>query len=214
MAAQGDITMQRTHLISAIAILALAPVAWAVPDGGGMMGPRNAPIDDQDPKAVSRNEYNLGYQGVQSVAKLEAEAASMPAFASQYRESVRAGLVRARENFRKAVAADPDMKESWNMLGFTSRKLGEYEESLKAYDKALALSPEYPEAIEYRAELFLLTGRLAQTKEAYATLLKLDPAYAGVLKTSMQDFLKNGQTFPASVTAQESEAFAKWVGSL
>ncbi|HUG73779.1 MAG TPA: tetratricopeptide repeat protein [Steroidobacteraceae bacterium] len=206
--------MQRTHLISALAILALAPVAWAVPDGGGAMGPRNAPNTAQDPQTTARNEYNLGYEGVQSVAKLELEAALMPAFASQYRDTVRAGFVRARENFRKAVAADPDMKEAWNMLGFTSRKLGEYEESLKAYDKALALAPSYPEAIEYRGELFLLTGRLAQTKEAYATLLTLDPSYAGVLKTSMQDFLKKGQTFPASVTPQESEDFAKWVNSL
>ena len=79
---------------------------------------------------------------------------------------------------------------------------------------ALDSKPDYPEAIEYRAELFLLTGRLAQTKESYATLLKLDPAYAGMLKTSMQDFLKAGKAFPASVTAKESEDFAKWVSSL
>jgi tetratricopeptide (TPR) repeat protein len=207
--------MQRTHLISALAILAIAPVAWAVPDGGGMMGPRGGGLAaPQDPQSIARNEYNLGYQGVQSVAKLDLEAAAMPAFASQYRETARASLVRARENFRKAVAADAEMKEAWNMLGFTSRRLGDYEESLKAYDKALALAPEYPEAIEYRAELFLLTGRLDQTKEAYATLLKLDPAYAGVLKTSMQDFLRSGKAFPASVTPQASAAFATWVNSL
>ena len=207
--------MQRTRLISALAILALAPVVWAVPDfGGGNMGPRNAPADANDPKAVARSNYNQGYQGVQSVAKLELEAASMPAFASQYRETVRTTLMKSRENFRAAVAADAEMKEAWNLLGFTSRKLGDYEESLRAYDKALALAPQYPEAIEYRAELFLLTGRLAQTKEAYATLLQLEPSYAGVLKTAMQDFLKAGKTFPASVTAEESEAFAKWVQSL
>ena len=206
--------MQRIPLISALAILALAPAAWAVPDGGGMMGPRNAPATSDDPKTNARNHYNLGYEGVQTVAKLELEAASMPAFANQYRESVRAGFLKARENFRAAVAADADMKEGWNMLGYTSRRLGDYEESLKAYDKALALSPQYPEAIEYRAELFLLTGRLAQTKDAYATLLKLEPSYAGVLKTSMQDFLKKGQAFPASVTAQESADFTTWVNSL
>src|SRR5690606_642457 len=102
----------------------------------------------------------------------------------------------------------------WNMLGFTSRKLGDYQESLSAYEKALALSPDYPEAIEYRAELFLLTGRLADTKESYATLLKLDAAYAGTLKTAMQDFLKAGKAFPASVTAKEREDFTKWVAAL
>lgn len=205
--------MRRTHLISALAILALAPAAWAVPDGP-MPARNGAGAADQDPKTIARNSYNLGYQGVQSVAKLDLEAASMPAFASQYRDTAKATLATAQGNFRKAVAADPSMKEGWNMLGYTSRRLGEYQESLKAYEKALALSPNYPEAIEYRAELFLLTGRLDQTKEAYATLLKLEPSYAGVLKTSMQDFLKSKQAFPASVTSQQSEAFATWVNSL
>jgi tetratricopeptide (TPR) repeat protein len=205
--------MQRKHLVRALAILALSPAAWAVPDSGPM-GPRNAPETAQDPKTAARNSYNQGYEGVQSVAKLELEAASMPAFASQYRDTIRSRLITARENFRKAVAADPDMKEGWNMVGYTSRRLGEYEESLQAYEKALALAPNYPEAIEYRAELFLVTGRLEQTKEAYATLLKMDAAYAGTLKTAMQDFLKSKQSFPARVTAKESEDFAKWVASL
>ena len=204
--------MHRTRLISALAIVSLAPMAWAVPDGP--MPSRNAPETSQDPKTIARNSYNQGHEGIQSVAKLEAEAASMPALASQYRDTVRANLERARENFRKAVAADPQMKEGWNMLGFTSRKLGQYEESLSAYEKALALSPEYPEAIEYRAELFLLTGRLAETRDSYARLLKLDPSYAGVLKTSMQDFLKGNKSFPASVTQKQREEFATWVASL
>lgn len=204
--------MYRTRLISVVAILALAPAAWAVPDGP--MPSRNGPETSQDPKTIARNNYNQGHQAIESVAKLEMEAASMPAFASQYAETVKTRLRTARENFRQAVAADPEMKEGWNMLGFTSRKLGDYQESLSAYERALALSPNYPEAIEYRAELFLLTGRLAQTKEAYAALLKLDASYAGVLKTSMQDFLKAGKAFPASVTAQEREEFAAWVGSL
>lgn len=204
--------MQPTRLISALAILALSPAAWAAPDGP--MPSRNAIEESQDPKAIARNSYNQGHEAVQSAAKLDLEAASMPSFAAQYSATAKTRLRAARENFRKAVEADPGMKEGWNMLGFTSRKLGDYQESLSAYEKALALSPDYPEAIEYRAELFLLTGRLADTKESYATLLKLDAAYAGTLKTAMQDFLKAGKAFPASVTAKEREDFTKWVAAL
>jgi tetratricopeptide (TPR) repeat protein len=204
--------MQRTRLISALATLALAPAAWAVPDGP--MPSRNVAETSQDPQAIARNSYNQGHEAVQSAAKLELEAVSMPAFAAQYGETAKSRLRAARENFRKAVEADPEMKEGWNMLGFTSRKLGDYQESLSAYEKALALSPDYPEAIEYRAELFLLTGRLAETKQSYATLLTLDPAYAGTLKTAMQDFLKAGKAFPSSVTAKEREDFASWVAVL
>jgi tetratricopeptide (TPR) repeat protein len=120
---------------------------------------------------------------------------------------------RAREKFRFAVAQDPNMKEGWNMLGYTSRKLGDYEESLMAYDKALTLAPDYPEAIEYRAELFLLTGRLGEVKEAYASLLKSSPSYAGVLKTSAQDWLKSKKSAPGVSDAQRAE-FAAWVAKL
>jgi tetratricopeptide (TPR) repeat protein len=204
--------MQPTRLIPALAILALAPTVWAVPDGP--MPARITEESSQDPATIARNHYNKGHEAVQSAAKLELEAATMPAFASQYSETAKSRLRTARDNFRKAVEADPGMKEGWNMLGFTSRKLGDYQESLGAYEKALALSPNYPEAIEYRAELFLLTGRLAETKDAYATLVTLDPAYAGTLKTAMQDFLKAGKAFPATVSVKEREEFARWVTAL
>ena len=205
--------MQHTRLISALAILAFAPAAFAVPDGP--MPSRNAAAaGPQDPESIARNSYNQGHEAVQSAAKLELEAATMPGFAAQYADSAKSRLRSAREHFRKAVEVNPQMKEGWNMLGFTSRKLGDYEESLIAYERALSLSPNYPEAIEYRAELFLLTGRIADLKESYATLLTLDQAYAGTLKTSMQDFLKAGKSFPASVSAKDREDFAKWVATL
>jgi len=208
--------MSRMHLIRALALLVFAPAAFAIPDAdGNLVDPGAAPDVSEDAMMKARINYNLGYEGVQNTARLELEGASLKgAAANQNREAVLAGFARAREHFRTAVGAAPDVKEGWNMLGYTSRRLGDYEESLMAYDKALALAPDYPEAIEYRAELFLLTGRLAQTREAYAVLQKFDPSYAGVLKTSMKDFLKSKQPFPASVTPDERAAFEKWVKSL
>jgi tetratricopeptide (TPR) repeat protein len=212
---QGEITMQRIPLISAIALLAVAPAAFAVPDADGNLVSEPAPDISQDAAMMARVNYNIGYEGVQKMARLEMEGASLKgARAQQNHEEVLAGFAKARENFRTAVGADPNMKEGWNLLGYTSRRLGDYEESLQAYDKALALAPDYPEAIEYRAELFLLTGRLEQTRQAYATLLQAEPSYAGVLKTSMKDFLKSKKPFPASVTEAERDAFVKWVKSL
>lgn len=206
--------MQQKILVPALAILALSPCAWAVPDGP-MRGPSAAAVEESsDPATIARNNYNKGHEAVQSATKLELEAQSMPSFASQYSETAKARLRTARENFRKAVEADPQMKEAWNMIGFTSRKLGDYQESLSAYEKALALNPEYPEAIEYRAELFVLTGRLAEAKDSYAKLLTMDAAYAATLKTAMQDHLKSGKAFPSSVTAKDREEFSKWVASL
>ena len=174
--------MQRITLISALACLAFAPAALAVPDADGNISSTPAPDISGDAAMKARISYNVGYETWQKTQELENAGAKLSgAKARENREAVRSGYAKARESFRIVVGADPNMKEGWNMLGFTSRKLGDYEESYKAYDKALALQPDYPEAIEYRAELFLLTGRLAQAKEAYASLLKSSPSYAGTL---------------------------------
>jgi tetratricopeptide (TPR) repeat protein len=198
-----------------IVLLALTPVAYAVPDdgGGNRVAPAAAPQRPADP-TQARKTFTLGFEEYQMATGLEnASVAFTGEQAMRTKEAVSAGFARAREKFRMAVGADPNMKEGWNMLGYTSRKLGDYEESLKAYDKALALAPDYPEAIEYRAELFLLTGRLGDVKEAYASLLKSSPSYAGVLKTSMQDWLKSKKPAPGVSDAARAE-FAAWVSKI
>jgi tetratricopeptide (TPR) repeat protein len=210
--------MLSRNYIPLFVLLASTPVAHAVPDeGGGNRGAppaaRAAPARPPDP-TQARKEFNIGFEEYQMATGLEkASAGRTGEDALRSKEAVRTGLARAREKFRIAVGADPNMKEGWNMLGYTSRKLGDYEESLNAYDKALALAPDYPEAIEYRAELFLLTGRLADVKEAYASLLKSSPSYAGVLKTSMQDWIKAKKTAPGVSDTQRAE-FAAWVSKL
>jgi tetratricopeptide (TPR) repeat protein len=204
--------MQRNTLFSALAMLALAPAALAIPDAdGNLVDP--APDVAEDAAMQARLNYNIGYELVQKTLELELAGTKLkgePLRDNQ--EAVRGNYTKARENFRTATAAQPNAKEAWNLLGFTSRKLGDYEASLTAYDKALALAPDYPEAIEYRAELFLMTGRFAQAKEAYAVLLKSSPSYAGVLKTSMKDFLKSGRE--TSATPADRDAFASWVKTL
>jgi tetratricopeptide (TPR) repeat protein len=199
----------------ALVLLAFAPAAFAVPDADGNITSEPAPDLSQDKAMKARLNYNLGYEAFQKATEQELAGAKLSgAKLHESQQLVREGLAQARERFRTAVAADPDLKEGWNMVGYTARKLGDYEESLKAYEKALALQPDYPEAIEYRAELFLLTGRLAQVREAYASLQKSSPSYAGVLKTSMKDFLKRKQSLPESVTPADRDAFAAWVAKL
>jgi tetratricopeptide (TPR) repeat protein len=207
--------MQTRNYLPLIVLMALTPVAYAVPDAGG--GPRAAtaaaPPRPADP-TQARKRFKDGFEEYQMATGLEnASAGFTGEQLMRTKEAVTAAFRKGRDMFRSAVASDPSMKEAWNMLGYTSRKLGDYEESLQAYDQALALAPDYPEAIEYRAELFLLTGRLGDVKEAYASLLKSSPSYAGVLKTSMQDWLKAKKSAPGVSDAQRAE-FATWVSKL
>ena len=196
------------------AMLAAAPVVQAVPDADGNIVSAPAPDISEDSAMAARLNYNIGFERFEKSVQLETAGASLKGSeARANQEQVRQGFSEAREHFRKASAADPAMKEAWNLLGYTSRRLGAYEESLAAYDKALQLNPDYPEAIEYRAELFLLTGRLPDVKSAYGVLLQSSPSYAGVLKQSMRDWLKSRQQAPG-VSAADREAFAAWVGKL
>jgi tetratricopeptide (TPR) repeat protein len=183
----------------------------AVPDANGQVTSTPAPDLSADGAMKARLNYNLGYEIYEKAMTQEAAAARLKgAAAREAQEAVREGFSQARERFRTVVGADPNMKEAWNLLGYTSRRLGEFEESLSAYDAALKLEPDYPEAIEYRAELYLLTGRLTQAREAYATLQKSNPSYAQVLLQSMRAWV-SAPPASAVVEPADKEAFARWV---
>jgi tetratricopeptide (TPR) repeat protein len=194
-------------LLAAASILSL-PCA-AVPDANGQVTSTPAPDLSQDSAMKARLNYNLGYEIFEKTVQMENAAAGSAAKARAAEPEVKKGFAEAREHFRSVVAADPNMKEGWSLLGYTSRRLGDYEESLSAYDAALKLQPDYPEAIEYRAELFLLTGRLDQAKQAYASLQKSSPSYAGVLLQSMRNWA--GTSAAAQVTPAERDAFKTWI---
>lgn len=206
--------MKRNHILPGLLLALAAPLAMAVPDADGTITSTPAPDLSEDAAMKARLSYNMGYELFEKAQKLEMTGAGLKGSrARDNQQAVQKAYEEARERFRTASSADANMKEAWNLLGYTSRRLGDYEESLAAYDKALALQPDYPEAIEYRAELFLLTGRLDQVKQAYGVLATSSPSYAGVLKQSMQDWLAQ-KTPAAGVDEAQRSAFAAWVATL
>jgi Flp pilus assembly protein TadD len=190
---------------AALALLLMAPLAQAIPDANGELVSPDAVSLADDPAMSARLNYNLGFERFEKTKLLETQSGKQ--------SDIKEGYSEARDKFRKAAAADPAMKEAWNMVGYTSRRLGEYEASLSAYETALKLQPDYPEAIEYRAELFLLTGRLDDAKAAFTQLQGGSPSYAKVLLQSMRDWLaaqgKEGKTVPAA----QRDALATWVAA-
>jgi len=207
--------MLSKNVFPLVVLLTLTPVAYAVPDAGGGTGPAAAarPAAPPDP-AKAKKAFTIGFEEYQMASGLENAGVGMNGEnGMRNKEAVTAAFTRSRDRFRVAVSAGPDMKEAWNMLGYTSRKLGNYDESLAAYEKALELAPDYPEAIEYRAELYLLTGKLALVKEAYASLQKSMPEYAKTLKTAVNDWIKANKTAPGLAAADRAE-FVAWAAKL
>ena len=173
-------------------------IAGAVPDASGAVTSTPAPDISADAAMSARLNYNLGYEEFEKAQKATGKTAL-------------AGFSEARTRFEKAVQADPNLKEGWNLVGYTSRRLGEYERALAAYDKALAIDASYTEAIEYRAEACLALNRLDDVRAAYLKLFAAAPAQADVLMKSMQAWVAERRRSPAGVSSADLDAFATWV---
>ena len=60
-----------------------------------------------------------------------------------------------------------------NLLGFASRKLGQYSQAAGYYVKALQIDPTHLGALEYQGELFVIQKKVALAKRNLATLKRL-----------------------------------------
>lgn len=103
-----------------------------------------------------------------------------PAQPSAYELGVKAvksgDYARALEHLQKVIQADPRNADAWNYIGFSHRKLKQFDQSLAAYQKALSINPDHRGANEYLGELYLQTGDLAKARERLARLSALCPS--------------------------------------
>ncbi len=82
--------------------------------------------------------------------------------AEKYRDAI--GLL------ERLIASDTSNADAYNLLGFSHRKLGEFDKAKDYYDKALAINPDHKGANEYLGELFLQIGELANAEARLAKL--------------------------------------------
>ena len=74
---------------------------------------------------------------------------------------------------KNATLTHPDNPDAWNYLGFSSRKLGKYDESEDAYKTALSIEPKHVGAMEYYGELHLTLNKPEKAKLLLSELKKL-----------------------------------------
>jgi hypothetical protein len=60
---------------------------------------------------------------------------------------------------------------------------------MRAYDAALEIEPDYPEAIEYRAEAYLGLNRINDAQNAYRVLAERDAKLAADLLMAMRSWI-------------------------
>lgn len=164
------------------------------------------------PQQVALDEFRRGAQQLEKAAKLHGE---LQAANETKREGLQKKLTKTLEgaarSFEKATLNDPRMVQAYSELGFALRKLGRYQESLAAYDKALSIMPGFAPAIEYRAEAHLGLNRFAEAKEAYLLLFAGDRPRADLLFAAMQKCVAARTADAAGADPQQVAALAKFV---
>jgi tetratricopeptide (TPR) repeat protein len=66
---------------------------------------------------------------------------------------------KAQKLLLKSNKKKPGQADTLNYLGFTTRKLGDFEEGEKYYLQGLAINPNHVGINEYLGELYVVTGR-------------------------------------------------------
>jgi tetratricopeptide (TPR) repeat protein len=165
----------RIRSLSAVTLVALlaAPAAFAS-FGSGSSNPPPTPSPGETPnvdasaQATPRQRaerlYGDAYDDV-TRAKQDADAGKARNAEKRYR--------RALDHAKEAAQLDTSYVEAWNLIGFASRKLDDYPSSLAAYQRCLAINPNFAPAREYLGEAYVELGKPALAREQLAWLVKL-----------------------------------------
>lgn len=187
-----------------VAVLTLVPATFAarVPDSPA-----------QNPRALAANDYQSGSRRLDKIEKLHKDraAATDPKSIEKISRSIQKQLENAAADFKRSVRNDPNHFAAWSELGFCLRKLGRFDESLAAYDRALQIQPAFSPAIEYRAEAYLALNRLEEARDAYLLLFAGDRPRAGILLEAMKNWVSERRADPGGIASEKIDQFADWV---
>ena len=198
----------RAALLSACVLVTAVPAVWA--NGGG---PARMPeIREQSPEDQAKALYNQGVHDVKKADKYQASAAEVTDARKKERalKEAQEYYASALSKFQQATKSDPHMHEAWNYVGYTNRKLGNYDVALTAYGQALTLKPGYPDALEYRGEAFLGLNRVADAQQAYLDLFVNNRGLADKLLAAMKSWVDTQRTSASADTNTVNE-LDKWI---
>jgi tetratricopeptide (TPR) repeat protein len=194
-----------------LAVIALLGAVTAVhADGPGGYRPRErgaAPVSEQG----AIDAYTAGYASI-----LRAEHAENLAAASSNDAERKAALGDAQKayrvslpNFATAVRLDRTMHEAYTYMGYANRKLGSYDEALRAYEQALKINADSPYAIEYQGEAYLGLNRIDEARFNFLRLYALDPPHAAKLLQAMRAWMVANEAKPPA--GIDMPALAAWI---
>ena len=136
---------------------------------------------------LSTNLYSAGTESTSKVKSDYDKAVDLIKFAKKYEKKGK--IEKANKRYEKAqkllVASNkkkPLQANTLNYLGFTTRKLGDYENGEKYYLLGLEIDPNHKGINEYLGELYVVTNRIDLAKERLNVLENCNCEEYGELK--------------------------------
>jgi len=143
--------MFKKFLIVLLSFLITSPAFSAGSSGGSGSGGETKPV----------SQYEIAVKMINKAKKFEKKNKTDKA-QKHYKKAIGYLL-----KHNKKFPADPN---TLNYLGFTHRKVGDYENAEIYYSMGLDLDPKHVGINEYMGELFVVTNRLDKAKERLAVL--------------------------------------------
>ena len=126
---------------------------------------------------LSTNSYAAG-SSISSSTKVKTNYDKAVTFVKSAKKYEKKGKSKkANVEYKKALSLliksnekKPNQADTLNYLGFTTRKLGDYDGGEKYYLQGLAIEPEHNGINEYLGELYFVTNRISLAKERLKVL--------------------------------------------
>ena len=180
--------------------------------GGGSMG-GGAPVPaapKKTPQQMAIDAYNQGIRARDKAHGYEKElvVAETETQKAKLRKKITKQYKRAAKRYRSAIKHEPRLYQAHGSLGYALKQLGDYEQAMASYDKALAMKPEYTPAIEYRAEAYLQLARYEEVKEAHSQLKYRDRGHQKELEQAIALWLEENQR------SEDNGEFYDWASAI
>ena len=128
----------------------------------------------------STNLYSAGSDGGDNSSKVKSDYDKAVTYIKSAKKYEKKGKVeKAKKRYNKAQKLllksnkkKPNQADTLNYLGFTTRKLGDFENGEKYYLLGLEIEPNHEGINEYLGELYVATNRLDLAKERLKVLEK------------------------------------------
>jgi tetratricopeptide (TPR) repeat protein len=200
------------RLLSLCLLASAVPAVWANGGGGMSMPPPMSAPREETPQHKAREAYNDGVHYIKKADKAQAGAEQQndPGRKEKAGHEAHDLYAKSLTKFQEAVQLDDTLPEAWNYVGYSNRKLGNYDAALAAYDKALALKPGYADALEYRGEAYLALNRIPDAEQAYLDLYASNRALAAKLLAAMKSWAAVQRANP-SAGATGLDELDKWI---